>query len=295
MKVSVIIPVYNSAEWIERCLDSILSQTHSDLEICLVDDASTDNTVEIIQARMLADERIRLEQNAENLGCGLTRRRAIAMGTGDVFAFVDADDYIEPTMLEDMLQAMADEQAEIAICGTFMHRDGKYVGQQIAMERYVTSKEELYRQYLDGLWIMQYNGNKLYTRRVIEAVEYSDLRFCEDSVTTFQWLWEAEKAVVLPRSYYHYWQHAESNSTTKNDLLTKAWCTIKCCDIHFDFCVSQGFFDLLPRITRFAYPHLTTYIRTCDVESDEYKYIDATRTKMLNCDKYTKNGEKEIE
>ncbi len=286
MKVSVIIPVYNAAEWIERCLDSILSQTHQDLEICLVDDFSTDNTVEIVQERMLADERIKLEQNAENLGCGLTRRKAIAMGTGDVFAFVDADDYIDPTMLEDMLQAMADENAEIAICGTFMHKNGKYIGQQIAMKRYTTSKEELYRQYLDGLWIMQYNGNKIYSRRVIEAVEYSDLRFCEDSVTTFQWLWEAEKAVVLPRSYYHYWQHDESNSTTKNDELTKALCTVKCCDIHFDFCVEQQFLDMLPRIVNFAYQSLTTCICEYEIESDEYKYIDETRTKMLNCDKY---------
>lgn len=280
MKVSVIIPAYNAEAWIERCIESILAQTHTDLEICIVDDCSTDSTVAKIQG--FTDERIRLEQGTANVGCGLARRRAIAMGTGEVFAFVDADDYIEPQMFAEMLSAMETENADIAICGTFIHEEGKYKGQRLAETYYTAEKEQLYREYMDGLWIMQYNGNKLYKRHLMDEIVYCDYRFCEDSVTTFQWLWKANKAVVLPVSYYHYWKHGDSNSQTRENWLHKSLCTIRCVNLHFDFCMEQGFYDVLPRLVQFAYLHLVNCIKEFPLESAEYAEADEIRQKFLS-------------
>lgn len=281
--VSVVIPAWNAARFLRRCLDSLLAQTHENWECALVDDASTDETFDIAREYASRDSRFFVYRNTENAGCGLARRRAISLARGDWFAFVDADDYVDEDFLEAMLSACRRTGAEIAICGT-KNRDGRgvYLGQDVAETEYTVSKEALYRQYMLSSWILQYNGNKLYARRVIDSAAYSPLRFCEDSATTYKWLWEANEAVVLPRSMYHYVRHPDSNSQTGNTPLRKAVDTCRCVHGHFRFCAENGFTDMLPRLREFARPHMVRAVATLPIGGGEYKEMDMIRKEMYN-------------
>ena len=273
-KISIIIPAYNTEKYIEKCLNSIISQTYKNFEVVIVDDCSTDNTLSIVQNYASKDDRIKVYQNDNNLGCGLTRRKAIELGTGEYFAFIDSDDYVEPTYLSLMLEACLETDSEIAICGVF-NRDSEcnYIGQDIAEKQYVARKEQLYKEYMLSSWILQYAANKLYHRRVIDAVQYSDLRYCEDSMTTYKWLWEANQAVVLPKSLYHYVRHEDSNSNKNNDPITKAFCSCLCVFDHYKFCKQEGFTYMFERLQNFIRPHIMNCFRELDDNDIRFEKI----------------------
>lgn len=280
-KISVIMPAYNAERWIARAILSLQHQTYSNWELCVVDDASTDNTIQVIKGFMKDDKRIKLERNETNLGCGLTRRKAIATAEGEYVAFLDSDDTFEPTFFEKMLEAIARTGADIAVCGTKEYENGIYKRSDICDETYCTRKKELYYQYMNGSWITQYNCNKMFKKEIIDKHEYSDMRFCEDSCTTYKWLWEAENVVVIPERLFNYYKHENSNSNTKNTPLQKSYDTCRCAWEHFKFCKEQGFEDMLPRLSMFVYEHLVRCINGFDIDTEEYNLIDGYRNEFL--------------
>ena len=98
--ISVIIAAYNSEKFIRRCLLSVISQTHQNLEIIVIDDGSTDKTVDII--RSINDSRIRLIQRQQNYGISLTRNHGIDIAKGKYIGFIDADDFIDPDFYQNL-------------------------------------------------------------------------------------------------------------------------------------------------------------------------------------------------
>lgn len=273
--------MYNAERWVARAILSLQNQTLDDWELCIVDDASTDNSVRVVEEFMKDNSRIRLEKNETNLGCGLTRRRAIAMAAGEYVAFLDSDDTFEPTFFEKMLEVIKRTGAEISVCGCKEYEEGEYVRSYLCDETYCTRKKELYDQYMNGRWIMQYNGNKIYKKEIIDKHEYCDFRFCEDSYTTYKWLWEAENVVVIPDRLYNYYKHSGSNSADKNSPLVKSYDTVRCVWEHYNFCKEQGFDEWLPRLAMFAYEHLIRCVNGFAVDSEEYKVVDTTRNEFI--------------
>ena len=113
MKVSIIVPAYNAEATIARCIDSILSQTLSELELIVIDDGSTDRTGEICAAYQ--DERLAYHRK-ENGGVSTARNMGIRLAQGEYIGFVDSDDYIVPDMCEKMYDACAAANADIGVC-----------------------------------------------------------------------------------------------------------------------------------------------------------------------------------
>ena len=101
MKVSIIIPVYNGSKFIRRVLYSILIQSYSNYEVIIVDDASTDNTLDIIKE--FTDHRIKIITHSENKGVGVARQTALKNATGDFVVFVDSDDVIKDDFLQTLV------------------------------------------------------------------------------------------------------------------------------------------------------------------------------------------------
>lgn len=95
MLVTVVVPIYNMAFYLDRCLSSVLKQTYKEIEVILIDDCSTDNSFEIIKNFERRDDRIRVFQNAENSLIGVSRNLGIREANGEFIWFVDADDWIE--------------------------------------------------------------------------------------------------------------------------------------------------------------------------------------------------------
>ena len=113
-KVSVIMPAYNAAEFLEQSVFSVLSQSYKDWELIIVDDHSTDATLKIANKAAQTDERIRILQNTKNEGAAISRNKAIKAASGRFMAFLDADDLWKPEKLEIQLQKMKDE--DLAAC-----------------------------------------------------------------------------------------------------------------------------------------------------------------------------------
>lgn len=116
MKISIIIPVYNCAPYVDRCIRSVMAQTHRDLEIICVDDGSTDGSGTILDELSREDGRIRVIHQ-ENAGVSAARNAGIDMASGELFTFVDGDDTIEPDMYETLLPYFDDENVDIVHCG----------------------------------------------------------------------------------------------------------------------------------------------------------------------------------
>ena len=113
--ISVIVPVYNVENYLDKCLGSIASQTVTDLEVILVDDGSSDMSGMICDAWAKKDARFRV-MHRQNNGVSSARNAALQAAKGDFIAFVDADDYINKDMFRLLLNALA-EDADIAVCG----------------------------------------------------------------------------------------------------------------------------------------------------------------------------------
>ena len=103
-KVSVIIPVHNSSKYIQECINSVINQTYKNLEIIVIDDKSTDNSVEIIKS--IRDKRIKSIELKENVGAALARNKGIELSTGDYICFLDSDDYWYHKKIEKQLLNM---------------------------------------------------------------------------------------------------------------------------------------------------------------------------------------------
>lgn len=112
-KVSVILPCYNVAPYIDVCLDSLVNQTLHDIEIICVDDKSTDDTVAIIKKRAKSDPRIRLVELPENAGVSVARNTGIDAATGEYIGFVDPDDYVDLDFYEKLYEVATKENADI--------------------------------------------------------------------------------------------------------------------------------------------------------------------------------------
>lgn len=116
MKISVIIPIYNQQKYLSRCLDSVLIQTHDDLEIICVDDNSTDSTSKIIKEYEAKDFRVHYFKNPGK-GVSSARNYGIKKATGEYIGFVDSDDFIQPQMYEFLLRAIMENNCEMVVCG----------------------------------------------------------------------------------------------------------------------------------------------------------------------------------
>ena len=111
-KISVIIPIYNTAAYLPRCLDSILQNTYRSLEIICVNDGSTDDSAVILERYAAADSRI-IAVNQENAGVSAARNTGLDMATGDFIAFVDSDDWVHPQYFEILIQFINSEYCDV--------------------------------------------------------------------------------------------------------------------------------------------------------------------------------------
>ena len=114
-KVSVVIPIYNTEEYLAKCLDSVCCQTLSDIEIICVNDGSTDNSVQILEDFANKDSRIKL-LHQENKSAGTARNYGLSKARGEYIIFLDSDDYYYPNMLEKLVEKAQDNDADLTMC-----------------------------------------------------------------------------------------------------------------------------------------------------------------------------------
>ena len=171
-KISIIIPVYNTERYIERCLRSVLAQTYENLEIICVDDGSEDASGSILDKILKEDDRLHVIHNAKS-GVGVSRNIALQKATGDYYGFVDSDDYIAPDMYYTLLEAIEKSNVDIVTCNYYLDYDGKI---KIAEnEKKVPDMPMKTNDFLQYVWerdmykgVANYLWTKLYRKELIK-------------------------------------------------------------------------------------------------------------------------------
>ena len=169
--VSVIIPIYNVEKYLAECIESVINQTFSDLEIILVNDGSTDNCREICENYKRKDNRIKLIHKS-NGGPSSARNAGIDIAKGDYFTFIDSDDYIMPDMIEQLIYVSQSTDADISICCKSDYKDESDKGINKDIE--ILTKEETLKCILTEKKILTSPCGKLYKRNLFNKVRYPD-------------------------------------------------------------------------------------------------------------------------
>ncbi len=226
--ISVIVPVYNLEQYISKCLDSLLDQTYENIEIILINNASTDNSERICKEYVMKNDNIHYIYLEQNQGVVHARNIGIKNAKGRYIGFVDGDDWIERTMYEEMAKHI--EMADLVSCGVYrqfsesrtekvqnaflegMHDGGKYTD---IINHMIYDAEREWVQPLTP-WIY----NKLYLCKIAKEV-YNDMNeqiaYGEDSVFLYKYMLKSKSIYFIDNCLYHYRYRRDSAWHTQND------------------------------------------------------------------------------
>lgn len=214
-KISVIIPAYNAEKYIERTLESIIRQTYTNLEIIIVDDGSTDNTLALCKKLSETDDRIVI-YHQNNEGVSKARDLGIRKSTGDYIGFVDSDDTIEPNMYEILYNNMLKYHADISHCG-HLYISNNYDKNCLNNEDYkiyVHNQSEGIINIITGEKVGPSLCTKLYKKSMFYGLEYDrNMKINEDYIINLLLFSKANKSVFYDKPLYHYYQNDNSGST----------------------------------------------------------------------------------
>lgn len=220
-KISVIVPIYNVADFLDRCIESIIAQTYTNLEIILVDDGSPDRCPIMCDEWASKDERITVIHK-KNGGLSDARNVGIEAATGDYLMFIDSDDYIALTMCECLLKVAQDANADIAVCNFWwMYPDHRELQLTRMSDGQVVDKAAILEAWMKcGTVDFVVAWNKLYRKELFftsEHIRYPVGRLHEDEFTTYKLLYAATRVVFVSEPLYFYVQRKGSIMACYNE------------------------------------------------------------------------------
>lgn len=217
--ISIIVPVYNVAPYLRRCLDSLLKQAYHHFELLLINDGSTDSSALICEEYAAKDSRISV-YHQENAGPSAARNKGIALAKGVYLTFVDADDFVVESYLEDLYLALTKNGADISICNFNSYNEERqsYLF-SITSEKYfekVYSVEEWLNQEntaTNNLFLtFTFSPTKLFRRDLFNGVYFPIGRLREDDATIYKLYLKANKIAFINQGSYFYSQRSEGLS-----------------------------------------------------------------------------------
>ena len=210
-KISIIVPVYNLENYLERCVRSLLQQSYNNLEVILVDDGSTDNSSEMCDILCKEDRRV-FCIHKKNGGLSSARNIGLDAASGDYILFVDGDDYIHPDMVRTMYEGMVFNDVKICICDyQHFHDEKEIMEPDSAVDEEVIGKEEiLQRLYIPERARYIMSCCKLVKREIFNGIRFPEGRYREDEFTTYKLLLKAGNILCIDCKYYYYYQREDS-------------------------------------------------------------------------------------
>lgn len=203
-KVSVIVPIYNSAATLSRCVESILSQDYENLEVILVNDSSLDSSLEICEKFKEKDSRV-IVINKENFGVSAARNSGLSIASGEFIQFVDADDYINLDMTRCLVDSIEKSSADFVICGYNRVSNGEFIKKSPSnfySNNLITFKDCFERLYNGAFFNAPWN--KLYRRDKIKTLFDESLFIGEDLLFNLSYASNCDKIVVISDALYNY-------------------------------------------------------------------------------------------
>lgn len=201
VELSIVIPIYNAEKVLKRCIDSVLKQTFGNFELVLVNDGSTDSSLDICNKYKNLDKRIKVI-HTDNRGASAARNTGLEAAEGTYIQFIDADDYIAENMCERMVEALKSSNADMCLCGYNIIRDESLVKRNPLFEKEGEISSlywELYR-----LFSITYLWNKLFIKEKIQEKFDEDTNFGEDLCFILHYLKNNRKIKCISDELYFY-------------------------------------------------------------------------------------------
>jgi glycosyltransferase involved in cell wall biosynthesis len=213
--ISIIIPVYNIERYLSNCLDSILTQTFTDIEVIVINDGSTDRSGKIADEYEKKDHRIKV-YHQHSKGVSSARNKGIELATGEYIGFVDGDDYVTEDMYGKLVQACLATGSEISVCRLGREIDGQLTNHDIG-EFYTKelNNEEAMEELFKGVLYRFSLCNKLFKKECFTNIQFPVGRIHEDLSTTYQLFANANHVTYLNFIGYIYVKQENSILTTK--------------------------------------------------------------------------------
>lgn len=232
--ISVIVPVYNAEKYINNCLESIVNQSYSYLEIIVVDDGSKDQSLKLCEAWGKKDNRIKVIHK-ENNGVSSARNTALEVASGEYLGFVDSDDMIDKNMFKILIDDILKYSADISVCSYihFNNLSELNVKDNLMKLKTVTySKQEAEYELFISDKLQGFLGNKLYRRDLFNNIKIPEnIDICEDLYTVFQLFRKSSMITYNPFKGYYYYNNPESATNDINKLFTTNG-ELKYCLVH---------------------------------------------------------------
>lgn len=306
-RVYVVVPAYNVAKYIGGCLESILNQSYADLSVIVVDDSSTDNTLDIINQYISKDSRVVCIVSDTNAGAAKARNIALdhvkKQNQDSFICFVDSDDYIHPDYLQILIDKQRNSNADIVWCKPYNTSKKFYdtvfenVDIKLSQDKVLPGKELLLKEEYRIMYSMVWG--KLFKTNLWDNVRFPEnLRFYEDGATTFKAIYNAESVLITDLKLYYYYFSPDS-ATRSASSVEKCDCGIATSIEKLNFYTQHNEKDLL-QMAYVGYANtLLKNIRESNVVgSKEYKskmrkaykdnYLKAVRCSNIGTDQKIK-------
>lgn len=220
-KISVIIPVFNTQDYLKICLDSVLQQTYHNLEIILIDDGSSDKSGEICDAYANQYSNV-LVRHIKNEGVSSARNLGISLATGDFIGFIDSDDIIASDMYENLLKLVQTSNAQIACCGFTKFSDDQKLPQESVETIEIFTSEQALTSLLTENKLETSTCNKLFSVSLLTDVRFFSKGMYEDLTFNVMVALKATKVVYSTKLGYYYRYRATGATNRPYDGREKA-------------------------------------------------------------------------
>lgn len=225
--ISIVVPVFNVEDRLNQCIKSIINQTYDNLEIILVNDGSTDKSLEICKKYENIDNRIKLI-SIDNNGVSNARNVGIKNATGKYIGFVDSDDYIDDDMFELLYRGIEDNNGDLSIIGyqieTTNNKVIKNTNLNYNKNIEIMTKNQAYEKILDKNLFQGYCWNKLFKAELLKDILFDvNIYICEDLLFVCEYLQRCNTIVYNSKNCYHYIYYSNSSW---NSLYLSKWVTI---------------------------------------------------------------------
>lgn len=218
MKVSVIVPVYNTEKYLRRCLDSLVNQTIEDIEIIVINDCSPDNSKEILKEyEKKHKDKIKVFHNKTNKGIGYNRNYGIKKATGEYIGFVDSDDWVNETMYDKLYKKAKEDNLDLVLCNFHKMLEKENNLEEIDANEISYFKNTNLKQTPNLLLDVELAPwNKLYKKELIKEITFPENLKYEDTIFVLKAMARSKKIGMVDEKLNYYLVRSKSETTVMN-------------------------------------------------------------------------------
>jgi len=284
-QISIVVPVYNVEQYLEKCVNSIINQTYKNLEIILIDDGATDSSGKLCDELAKIDNRIKV-YHKENGGLSDARNYGVERATGDYIGFVDSDDYIDSEMYEKLYEAIKKEDVDVAECNfrfIYSNRITNYTDDKYYL---VLNKDEYTKEYVTMNRIFGAAWTKLIKSSLAKEIKFPKGKLFEDGFYSLELMKKARNFVIFDSPYYNYVMR--ENSITTNKFSEKSLDIFIVCDKVEDYFIKNNNLDIQKDVYLLLFRNILFQYKLYITRNHKYrkKYEDYLAKYAQYLDKY---------